>query len=329
HIEELIAAGDDHGVPDTVGEAVRARAARLDEVVREIVSAAAVIGCSFEFDLLAAIVDEPEEEVDRALRVLAEQHLMVALGPTKFDFRHALIRDALYEEISPFRKRAVHTAVARASERAGIRRSYLSEQFELAGLPLEAHEHALASARDASRMSAHRESAELYARALRTAPDDATLAELSFINFRFAVELAAVDRNEEAAERFEVAIDQLRAEDRIDDAACRVADLMFTRHLLGDPLESRIKLADEALSWLDAEPSGGSDVARASVLGAVAAAYLMADALDDALEVARRASALVPVETPKNCDHLDIQTTLGGVLVFSGDPQGWTVLEEV
>ncbi|HEX7835107.1 MAG TPA: AAA family ATPase [Pseudolysinimonas sp.] len=330
HIEELIAAGADHGVPDTVGEAVRARAARLDDVVRQIVSAAAVIGCSFEFDLLAAIVDEPEDEVDRALRVLAEQHLMVALGPTKFDFRHALIRDALYEEISPFRKRAVHTAVARASERAGIRRSYLSEQFELAGLPLEAHEHALASARDASRMSAHREAAELYARALRTAPEDATLAELSFINFRFGVELAAVDRNEEAAERFEVAIDQLRAEGRIDEAASTVSYLMFTRHLLGDPLETRIKLADEAISWLDAQPDGGSDVARASVLGAVAAAYLMADALDEALEVARRASALVPIVTPKNCDHLDIQTTLGGVLVFSGDlDQGWKVLEEV
>ncbi len=54
HIEELVAAGDDHGVPDTVGEAVRARAARLDDVVREIMAAAAVIGCSFEFDLLTS-----------------------------------------------------------------------------------------------------------------------------------------------------------------------------------------------------------------------------------------------------------------------------------
>lgn len=330
HIEELVAAGEDHGVPDTVGEAVRTRAARLDDVVREIVSAAAVIGCSFEFDLLTSIVDVPEEEVDRALRVLADQHIMVALGPTKFDFRHALIRDALYEEISPFRKRAVHTAVARASERAGIRRSYLSEQFELAGLPHEAHEHALTAAHDASRMSAHREAAELYARALRTAPDDATLAQLSFINFHFGVELAAIDRNEEAAERYQVAIDQYRAEGRIDDAASTTANLIATRHLLGDPLENRIRIADEAIGWLDAQPDGGSDIARASVLGAVASAYLMADALDDAVEIARRASALVPVEVPKNCDHLDIQTTLGGVLVFSGDlAQGWKVLEEV
>ena len=329
HIEELVAAGDDHGVPDTVGEAVRARAARLDDVVREVMAAAAVVGCSFEFDLLTAIVDVPEEEVDRALRVLSDQHLMVALGPTKFDFRHALIRDALYEEISPFRKRAVHTAVARASERAGIRRSYLSEQFELAGLPREAHEHALAAARDASRMSAHREAAELYGRALRTAPEDATLADLSFINFRYGVELAAVDRNEEAAERFQVAIDQFRAEGRIHEAVSTTASLLATRHLMGDPLENRIRVADEAISWLDAEPDGGSDIARASILGAVAAAYLMADSLDDAVEVATRASALVPVEVPKNCDHLDIQTTLGGVLVFSGDAKGWKVLEEV
>jgi DNA-binding CsgD family transcriptional regulator len=329
HIEELVAAGGAHGVPDTVGEAVRARAARLDDMVREIVAAAAVIGCSFEFDLLAAIVDAPEEEVDRALHVLAEQHLMVALGPTKFDFRHALIRDSLYEEISPFRKRAVHTAVARASERAGIRRSYLSEQFELAGLPAEAHDHALAAARDASRMSAHRESAELYARALRTAPVDATLAQLSFINHRYGIELAAIDRNEAAAERLQVAIDQLRAEGRVDEAATVVADLMNTRHLLGDTLEERIALADDALSWLDAEPGGGTDLARASVLGAAAAAYLVADALDQSLEVGKRAAALLPQDTPTYCDHLDIDTTLGGVMVFSGDPEGWPKLQRV
>jgi DNA-binding CsgD family transcriptional regulator len=329
HIEELVAAGEDHGVPDTVGEAVRARAARLDDVVREIVGAAAVIGCSFEFDLLSAIVDVPEDEIDRALRVLAEQHLMVALGPTKFDFRHALIRDALYEEISPFRKRSVHTAVARASERAGIRRSYLSEQFELAGLPGEAHEHALAAAQDASRMSAHREAAELYARALRTAPEDATLAQLSFINHRFGIELAAIDRNEEAAERFQVAIDQLRAEGRIDEAAAVTPALMSTRHLVGDPLDDRISIADEALSWLDGLPDGGTDVARAGVLGAAAAAYLLADALDQSLEVGRRAAELVPSDFPGFCDHLDIQTTLGGVMVFAGDPEGWSKLEGV
>ncbi len=329
HIEELVAAGEDGGVPDTVAEAVRVRASRLDDAVRQIVGAAAVIGCSFEFDLLAAIVDLPEDEVDRALRVLADQHLMVALGPTKFDFRHALIRDALYEEISPFRKRAVHTAVARASERAGIRRSYLSEQFELAGLPAEAHEHALAAAHDASRMSAHRESAELYARALRTAPEDATLSQLSFINRRLGVELAAIDRNEEAADRFQVAIDQLRAEGRIDEAAGVVADLMRTRHLVGDPLEDRIAMADEALSWLDGLPGGGTDLARASVLGAAAAAYLLSDALDQSREVGRRAADLVPADGPAFSDRLDIQTTLGGVLVFSGDAAGWPMLEGV
>ena len=70
HIEELIAAGGADAVPETVAEAVRERTARLDMTVCGIVGAAAVIGCSFEFDLLAEIIGDPQDEVDRALRVL-------------------------------------------------------------------------------------------------------------------------------------------------------------------------------------------------------------------------------------------------------------------
>lgn len=329
YIEELIAACDTDAVPDTVSEAVRARTSRLDDGVTGIVVAAAAIGCSFEFDLLSEVVDEEEDEIDRALRVLVDEHLMVALSPTKFDFRHALIRDALYEGVPPFRRRNLHAAVARASEEAGIRRSYLSEQYELAGMPELAYPHALESARAAARMSAHRESAELYARALRTAPDDSDLANVAYLNTRYGIELAAIDRNDAAADRFEAAIAQLRAVDDIDMAATLTANLMNALHLTGATLEHRLALADEALGWLDALPNGGEDISRAGLLGAVAAAYMLERRLDEAIDAGRRAQELVPEDIPNFCDYLDVQTTIGACLVFAGDQEGWEMLRHV
>lgn len=329
YIEELLAARDTDAVPPTVADAVRARTSRLDEGVNGIVVAAAAIGCSFEFDLLAEVIDDEEKEIDRALRVLVDEHLMVALSPTKFDFRHALIRDALYEGLPPFRRRALHAAVARASEAAGIRGSYLSEQYELANMPEAAYPHALQSALEAAQLSAHREAVDLFARALRTAPADASLAELADLNRRYGTELAVTDRNAEAAERLEAAIDQYRANGDVTYAAGTAARLLSVRHQLGDDLERRLAIAREALGWLDAEPSGGSDDARAAVLGEIAVSYTLSDRLDDALEYGRRAEAIAPAGETVFCDRLDIQATIGTCLVFSGDPAGWRILERV
>ncbi|CAN5405471.1 hypothetical protein BH09ACT4_BH09ACT4_15650 [soil metagenome] len=330
HIEELIAARGADALPETVAEAVRERTRRLDAMVCSIVSTATVIGCSFEFDLLADISGESEAEVDRSLRVLVEQHLIVALSDTKYDFRHALIRDALYEDVTPFRKRKLHAAVARASERVGLRQSYLSEQYELAQMPAEAHEHAVASAHEAARISAHREAAELYERALRTAPDDAPPADLAYLNTRFGIELAAIDQDDTAAVVFETAIAQYREAGDIDKAAMLTSNLMNSRHLVGSDLDERVALARTTLSWLDAEPHGGRPLARANVLAAMATAYLVSDRLDEARTYAEQASALVTSAKDDFCDQLDISITYGATMVFAGDTEaGWALLQEV
>lgn len=320
HIEELIAAGGTNVVPDTVAEAVRQRTGRLDAVTRELAGAAAVVGCSFEFDLLAEITGRGPDDVDRALRALLDDHVLVGLSPTKFDFRHALIRDALYEDLAPYRRRSLHEAVALASERAGIRASYLSEQYELANLTEPAHRLALESATAASALSAHREAADLYERAIRTAPESTASTELASLHACFAIELAAVDRPRRAAEHFAKAIECYLEAGDVVAAAALSAKLMPVRHLLGDALEQRVALADRALGWLDALPDGGPDATRGAVLGAVAAANLVDDRLDEAMATARRALELSP-------DDLDTRITLGTTMVFAGDEDGWAVLE--
>jgi predicted ATPase len=122
HVEELLAATEDAAteselddaaetarVPDTLADAVLRRASALDEAARDVAVAAAVIGRSFDFDLLTAVTARDAEDVDRCLRELQAVYFVQARhdGVT-FDFRHALIRDALYADTPVPRRRQLH-----------------------------------------------------------------------------------------------------------------------------------------------------------------------------------------------------------------------------
>ncbi|TPX03889.1 AAA family ATPase, partial [Schumannella luteola] len=329
YVEELIAAGDAHLVPDTIAEAVRQRASGLPAEVQTVAEAAAVIGCSFEFPLLLDILGgRGDDELEERLRNLCDEHLLERLSATKYDYRHALLRDALYEEIPVTRRRRLHEAVAAASERAGLRASYLSEQYELAGLPERAFPHAVRAADAAAGISAHREAADLYSRALRTAPADVDPAELARLTACSAAELAAIDDSSAAATRFEDAIRRLREVGDVDRAAALVAPLMAMRHLLGDDLAQRIGLAAEARGWLEATPGGGGDAAWGRLLGAEAAAYMLARRLDASIDIGQQ--ALTRLERDADpAARLDVQATLGAVQVFAGRTEGWELLEGV
>lgn len=328
YIEELIAAGGTHTVPDTIAEAVRGRSARLDGRTHDVATAAAVVGCSFEFDLLVDVMERAPDQVDSGLRELCDHHLIVRLSDTKFDFRHALLRDALYDSIPLPQRRRMHAAVAEASERAGIRRSYLSEQYELAQQPERAFAHAVAAAADATRISAHREAAELYARALRTAPPATPSPVLADLNACGALELLSIDDAAGAAALLETSIELSRLAGDADAAATRIAHLMSTRHLLGHDLEHRIALARDARSLLEAAPDGGGDTAWGQILGAEAAAYMLERRLDEAHQSGLTALERLTDDT-QTAARLDVQVTLGAVQVFMGRDSGWHLLEDV
>ena len=165
HVEEFLA-GIDEGsltpqsgaavqaaaVPDTLGDAVLSRARRLAARTREVASAAAVIGRSFDFDLLTAITDAGPDEVAAALRELQDAYFVLpGSDAVSFDFRHALIRDALYADTDLPLRRRLHERVAFAAAERGYRGAFISAHFEQAGCPGPAYEHAVAAAREAAR----------------------------------------------------------------------------------------------------------------------------------------------------------------------------------
>jgi DNA-binding CsgD family transcriptional regulator len=114
--EELLAAGEgDVLVPTTVRGLVLARMAGLSAPARGLLRLAAVAGVRVGHGLLAAASGLADDALLAAARELAENHLLVA-DPSgqAYVFRHALTREAVYDDLLPGERQQLHRAVARA-----------------------------------------------------------------------------------------------------------------------------------------------------------------------------------------------------------------------
>ena len=124
---------------------------------------------------------------------------------SRFDFRHALIRDALYADTGlPAAAPPAREGGRTAAER-GYRGAFISAHFEQAGCPGPAYEYAVAAAREAAAMSAHGEALELYRRAVRNLPAELPALDRAALFAALGDEAAATDDNTAAAEAYRTA----------------------------------------------------------------------------------------------------------------------------
>jgi DNA-binding CsgD family transcriptional regulator len=340
HVEEFLAAIDESSltsrpgaavaeaaVPDTLSDAVLSRARRLSTSTRNVASAAAVIGRSFDFDLLTAVTGAGPDEVAGALRELQEAYFVLPGADTvTFDFRHALIRDTLYADTSLPLRRRLHEQVAFAAAERGYRGAFISAHFEQAGCPVPAYEYAVAAAREAAAVSAHGEALELCRRAVRNLPAQLPALDQAGVFTALGDEAAATDDNLAAAEAYQRAHELISAAGEVRAAAALVPRIVAVAHLLGAGLDTRVGTLQLALDSLD--QVAGADRERARLHSAMAAAYLVDDRLEEAVVHGERGRA----ESQRIGDDeaaLNAATTLGSVLVFAGRmDEGWQLLEE-
>ena len=104
-------------LPQSVKAAIGSRLQRIGESCGEVLRTAAVLGKRFEFGELRAIARQSEDELLDALdEAVAAQ--LIAAGPREsFAFTHDKIREVLYEELNPIRRRRLHLAIAQGLER--------------------------------------------------------------------------------------------------------------------------------------------------------------------------------------------------------------------
>lgn len=342
HIEELVgllvqtvglraADIDAVGMPDTLEDAILGRLDQISPRAREVADLAAVIGRSFEYDLLVEAIGGEAEGLADPLAELADQFVLAPLATSgRYGFRHSLICDAIYDRLPEPRRRRLHREVAdRAAARGEFSIAFLSLQYERAGMRAEAFETARQAAQAANDISSHREAYELYQRVLRNVPADVPIATRGRIIRACGLAASACDDNASAAALLEAArADLLRAREPVEAAAI-VPPLVAVRHLLGDGLEARVERLEEARNALEELPEDpGRNATLAQVLAGLSAAYMLDRQLEPAIvygEAAR--SAARSAEDPATERHAAI--TVGVCYVFAGRmDDGWRLLED-
>jgi hypothetical protein len=288
-----------------------------------------VLGRVFDLDLLTAITGEPPAVIDDGLRELTERFFVQPHADrSTYDFRHALIRDALYAELAPHRCRELHARAADAAVTAGFAGAFISDHYERANRPGLAHRYALSAAAEAAALSAHREAVGLYRRAERTMPPEAPAADRADLFAALAGELAATDDNATAAAAYESAYRlRLDLDDRLAAAAV-VPPLVAVRHLLGAGLEERATALRAALQLIAFRADDQAQEVRANIHAELSAAYMLDRRLAEALEDGAFAQSIA-VEDCDRAMRCNLDATMGSVLLFSGRmDEGWRMLED-
>ena len=114
-VEELVAAFGTTGVPQTVRDLMLARFNLLDEPSRHLVQTAAVIGATAPQAWLAVAGGLDADATRRAARAAVDRGLLIAGGDgASYHFRHALLRQAVLDELLPDERVALHAAIAAA-----------------------------------------------------------------------------------------------------------------------------------------------------------------------------------------------------------------------
>ena len=163
-------------IPPGVRAVIGQRVGRLSERCRDLLVPASVMGREFGLDALARLSGvSPDELLDFLDEAMAERVLGDVPGsPGRLRFGHALIRDTLYEELTPARRMRLHRDAAAALEAvyAAELEPHLAElaQHYFVAAPAGGADQAIEYARRAGDRAAsqlaHEEAVRLYRMAI-------------------------------------------------------------------------------------------------------------------------------------------------------------------
>jgi DNA-binding CsgD family transcriptional regulator len=237
-----LAAGGGLGLPESIRGAVGLRLAGVSAQTRHMLQLASVFTAGFGFAELEALTELDEGSLLDSLEQALAEELVSPLGGDRYDFAHALVRQTLYERLSPSRRARLHRRLAGALERL-----HEDDPARVAG-ELARQYHASATLVGADRGAAHALAAGRQARAAG-APGDAVMI------LRLGLDLAG----EDAEARAELLGELARAEAE----AGMFADATRTLEAAVSVLEHR----------------GGSGDAIAELVYAVGVAFTLAAVL--------------------------------------------------
>jgi DNA-binding CsgD family transcriptional regulator/tetratricopeptide (TPR) repeat protein len=189
--EELLAAsngGDGSRLPASLRDALLVRCHGLSPDAAMLVRTLAVLGRPAHDEQLGAFAGVEEPWLSIALRSALEAHVIAHRSDDAFEFRHALVGEALCGDLLPGERSALHRAVAEGLLVAGEGApAELALHWDLAGDPAAALEPSIRAGLDAERVYASAEARQHFERALRLwsrcdpAPEGLTLDRVELL----------------------------------------------------------------------------------------------------------------------------------------------------
>ncbi len=122
-VDELTAAG----IPDSVRGVIGRRLSLLSSQARRALEVAAVVGLTFEERTIRGLMSSGPDETVEALDAAVDAGLVRETGAGRFTFVHALVRQAVLDELSRTGLARLHWRVAQELEREVVDRPRASE----------------------------------------------------------------------------------------------------------------------------------------------------------------------------------------------------------
>lgn len=313
-------------LPDGLRDVLLTRFDRLGDDAQRVVQVVSGSERPISHPLLAALAELPEARLDEAIREATRGGILV-IDSDLYRFRHALLREAVHDDLLPGERSRLHRAYAEALEaqRDGsdaVDTASLAHHWHLAQDEPRALVAAIDAMRDAKGRFAFAAAARFGELALEiwpSVPDAAGAAGLSHVDLLQT--LGSVLRNAGDGERALAVISA--ALDEIDPAA--VPPRLHARLLrdkaqylanLGRP--GAIPLTEQAL---DLAARVDDAALHATVLNQLASRYMVAGRLHDALRVAGEAEQIA--RRAGDHDQMSIAANVHGVsLAHLGDIEG-------
>jgi DNA-binding CsgD family transcriptional regulator/tetratricopeptide (TPR) repeat protein len=330
-VEELAgpvaAGGDPADLPPSLADVLLSRFDALTAGAQRLLRTASVAGRAVPDGLLAEVAGLDEDELLRALRETVDGHLLVVdPGGHGYAFRHALTRDAVYEDLLPGERVRLHAAYAAALDRdpalGGDDASALAYHWYAAlDLP-RALPAAVAAAARAAAAGVPAEALRLLERALEIWPRVADAAQRTGMD-RVDVSRLAADAAyrsgtlDRARSLLSDALAQLTPDGGAAADPLRHALLLercaVVERDLGDP-SAAVATLRRALGLL---PADQVTPTHAVVLATMAGAQMRADDMTGCAGTATRAIEAARAVGAKDAEA-DASITLGGALSYLG-----------
>jgi len=324
-VRELLRAVADTGedVHDTapVREVVLRRIAGLSDGARTLLSAASVMGLSFDSLLLVdvgaadagAFVDLLDEAITEGVVVERVDDFQIA-----HEFVHALTRDALYEDMSTLRRARLHQQLALALEQRGATADELAHHFRAAvvvGEAARALRYTLLAADGALAAFANEQALDGYRQAavLLDALGDSAPEQRIDVDTRIGECLRRLGRPDYLPVLFGAAAAASARGDGARMAAALMASYRGSFHQAFVVNQELIELLERALALL----GDGESSIRALLLARLAVELAWSERLDRAREHSDEAVRLA--------EGLDDEVVLARVLVL----RQWTLFDSL